>query len=36
MGGSFTHFSNGALKKPNYGINIAGPRLNWDMISLTD
>ncbi len=27
MGGSFTHFSNGALKKPNYGINIAGPRV---------
>jgi len=27
VGGSFTHFSNGALKKPNYGINIAGPRI---------
>ena len=27
IGESFTHFSNGALKQPNYGINIAGTRL---------
>ncbi len=28
FGGSFTHFSNGALKKPNFGINTAGPRIS--------
>jgi len=26
-GFSLTHFSNGALKKPNYGINTVGPRV---------
>jgi len=26
-GGTFTHFSNGATKVPNYGINLVAPRL---------
>ena len=27
LGGGFTHFSNGALKKPNFGINTLSPKI---------
>ena len=28
LGGSFTHFSNGAIRKPNKGINLASPNIS--------